>query len=121
MSHLPPASFPDPTQTIGTPMTIPHGTKPNPEYHDLLTLYAKVYAAEEELATALRPACRTAGADQAWIGETARKWVAELEGWSRRLNGAGERILAELEAQLRAMPPYVHHGRHLMRPGDSHP
>ena len=34
MDHPSPASFPDPMQRIGTPVTPPHGTRPNPAYQD---------------------------------------------------------------------------------------
>ena len=107
MDHPSPSSFPDPTQRIGTPVTPPHGTRPNPAYQDLLTLYAKVYGAEERLATALEPACRTVRNGEAWFGRAARRWTTELEDWNRRLGRAAGWILQELAARLRSTPPYV--------------
>jgi hypothetical protein len=94
-------------QRIGTPVTPPHGTRPNPAYQDLLTLYAKVYGAEERLATALEPACRTVRNGEAWFGRAARGWTTELEDWNRRLGRAAGWILQELAARLRSTPPYV--------------
>jgi hypothetical protein len=107
MDHPSPSSFPDPMQRIGTPVTPPHGTRPNPAYQDLLTLYAKVYGAEERLATALEPACRTVRNGEAWFGRAARGWTTELEDWNRRLGRAAGWILQELAARLRSTPPYV--------------
>ena len=107
MDHPSPASFPDPMQRIGTPVTPPHGTRPNPAYQDLLTLYAKVYGAEERLSTALEPACRTIRNGDAWFGRAARGWTTELEDWNRRLGRAAGWILQELAARLRSTPPYV--------------
>ena len=107
MDHPSPASFPDPMQRIGMPVTPPHGTRPNPAYQDLLTLYAKVYGAEERLATALEPACQTVRNGEAWIGRAARGWTTELEDWNRRLGRAAGWILQELAARLRSTPPYV--------------
>jgi hypothetical protein len=107
MDHPSPASFPDPMQRIGMPVTPPHGTRPNPAYQDLLTLYAKVYGAEERLATALEPACQTVRNGEAWIGRAARGWTTELEDWNRRLGRAAGWILQELADRLRSTPPYV--------------
>ena len=107
MDHPSPASFPDPMQRIGTPVTPPHGTRPNPAYQDLLTLYAKVYGAEERLATALEPACQTVRNGEAWIGRAARGWTTELEDWNRRLGRAAGWILQELADRLRSTPPCV--------------
>jgi hypothetical protein len=107
MDHPSPASFPDPMQRIGTPVTPPHGTRPNPAYQDLLTLYAKVYGAEERLATALEPACQTVRNGEAWIGRAARGWTTELEDWNRRLGRAAGWILQELADRLRSTSPYV--------------
>jgi len=117
MSHPPPASFPDPMQRIGRPVIPPHGTQPNPAYQDLLTLYAKVYGAEEGLANALRPACKTVRDDDAWTGQAAKKWTSELELWNRRLGNTAEQIMQELEERLRATPPYVPIGTQPMQPG----
>jgi len=107
MDHPSPASFPDPMQRTGTPVTPPHGTRPNPAYQDLLTLYARVYGAEERLATALEPACQTVRNGEAWIGRAAREWTTELEDWNRRLGRAAGWILQELADRLRSTPPYV--------------
>jgi len=107
MDHPSPASFPDPMQRTGTPVTPPHGTRPNPAYKDLLTLYARVYGAEERLATALEPACQTVRNGEAWIGRAAREWTTELEDWNRRLGRAAGWILQELADRLRSTPPYV--------------
>jgi hypothetical protein len=107
MDHPSPASFPDPMQRIGTPVRPPHGTRPNSAYQDLLTLYAKVYGAEERLATALEPACQTVRNGEAWIGRAARGWTTELEDWNRRLGRAAGWILQELADRLRSTPPYV--------------
>ena len=121
MNHPSPASFPDPMQRIGTPVTPPHGTQPNPAYQDLLTLYAKVYGAEESLARALHPARRTIRGDQAWTGRAAQEWTSDLEAWSRRLAIAAERTVAELADRLRATPPYVPIGTAPMQPGSPQP
>jgi hypothetical protein len=121
MNYPSPASFPDPMQRIGTPVTPPHGTRPNPAYQDLLTLYAKVYGAEEGLATALEPACRTIRNGEAWSGRAAREWTTELEDWNRRLGRAAEWILAELAARLRSTPPYVPVTTEPLEPGGPRP
>jgi hypothetical protein len=107
-------------QRIGHPITPTPGTEPNPAYQHLLTLYAKVYGAEEEVTKALRPACRTARDDHAWIGDAARKWVGELEGWNQRLGHATSQIMQELAERLRNTPPYVPVGSHPMEPGGPH-
>lgn len=117
MNHPPPETFPDPMQRIGHPITPAPGTEPNPAYQQLLTLYAKVYGAEEGLTKALRPACRTARDDHAWIGDAARKWVSELEDWNKRLDHATSQILQELAERLRETPPYVPVGSHPMEHG----
>jgi hypothetical protein len=105
--HPSPATFPDPLQRIGTPVMVPHGHKPNPAYQDLLTLYAKVYGAEEKLATAFHPARRLANDGEAWIGNAAKKWTTDLDDWNRRLDHAGDTILQELAGRLRSTSPYV--------------
>ena len=105
----------------GTPVTPPPGTQPNPAYQDLLTLYAKVYEAEERLATALRPARRAVGDGETWTGHAAREWTADLEAWSRRLGGAAERIVAELAQRLRATPPYTPVGTEPVHPVPAQP
>lgn len=121
MDHPPPASFPDPMQRIGTPVIPPHGTKPNPAYQDLLTLYAKVYGAEDGLAKALEPAYKSARDGEAWTGHAAREWTAELEDWNRRLGRTAADILHELAARLRATPPHVPIGTQPMQPGGPYP
>ena len=121
MDHPAPASFPDPVQRIGTPVTSPPGTEPNPAYQDLLTLYAKVYAAGDRLEEALRPARRTVSGGEAWSGPAARRWTTELDGWNRRLGNATAQILTELTERLRATPPYVAVGTRPMTPGDPYP
>jgi hypothetical protein len=118
MDHPAPAVFPDPLQRIGTPITVPHGHKPNPEYQDLLTLYAQVYGAEEDLRTALRPAERTAK-DGAWRGPAAQEWTTELDDWSRRLDQAADTIMQELAGRLRTTPPYIPTG--IDPGGEMHP
>jgi hypothetical protein len=118
MDHPSPASFPDPVQHIGTPVTPPPGTEPNPAYQDLLTLYAKVYGAGDRLEKALRPARRTVSGGEAWTGPAARRWTTELDGWNRRLGNATAQILTELTERLRATPPYVAVGTRPMNPGD---
>jgi hypothetical protein len=105
--HPSPATFPDPLQRIGTPVMVPHGHKPNPAYQDLLTLYAKVYGAEEKLATAFHPARRLANDGEAWIGHAAKQWTTDLDDWNRRLDHAGDMILQELVGRLRNTSPYV--------------
>jgi hypothetical protein len=105
--HPSPATFPDPLQRIGTPVMVPHGHKPNPAYQDLLTLYAKVYGAEEKLATAFHPARRVANDGEAWIGHAAKQWTTDLDDWNRRLDHAGDMILQELAGRLRNTSPYV--------------
>jgi hypothetical protein len=121
MDHPSPASFPDPVLRIGTPVTPPPGTEPNPAYQDLLTLYAKVYGAGDRLEKALRPACRTVSGGEAWTGPAARRWTTELDGWNRRLGHAAAQILTELAERLRATPPYVAVGTRPMNPGDPYP
>jgi hypothetical protein len=86
---------------------VPHGHKPNPAYQDLLTLYAKVYGAEEKLATAFHPARRLANDGEAWIGNAAKQWTTDLDDWNRRLDQAGDTILQELAGRLRSTSPYV--------------
>jgi hypothetical protein len=121
MDHPSPASFPDPVQRIGTPVTPPPGTEPNPAYQDLLTLYARVYGAGDRLEKALRPAGRTVSGGETWTGPAARRWTTELDGWNRRLGHAAARILTELAERLRATPPYVAVGTRPMNPGDPYP
>lgn len=121
MDHPSPASFPDPVQRIGTPVTPPPGTEPNPAYQDLLTLYAKVYASGDRLEKALRPARRTVSGGEAWTGPAARRWTTELDGWNRRLGNATAQILTELTERLRITPPYVAVGTRPMNPGDPYP
>ena len=106
MDHPPPHAFPNPARPTGTAIPPPL-TKPNPAYQELLTLYARVYGAHDQLAGALHPACRTMRDRSAWTGDAARRWVTELEHWNRRLAGAADEILHELAARLRATPPYV--------------
>ncbi|HEY3732595.1 MAG TPA: hypothetical protein VGL63_01655 [Streptosporangiaceae bacterium] len=121
MNHPAPASFPDPMRRIGTPVTPPHGTQPNPAYQDLLTLYAKVYGAEESLAHALHPARRTARDPKTWTGHAGQEWTSDLEAWNRRLAHAAERIVAELAERLRATPPCIVVGTEPMQPADPNP
>jgi uncharacterized protein YukE len=121
MNHPPPQAFPDPTQRIGAPMTPPHGTEPNSAYQDLLTLYAKVYGAEQGLARALQPACQTVSGDQPWTGQAARTWTTELESWNKRLAGAAAQILHELADRLRATPPCLPVGTQPLQPGAPQP
>ena len=121
MDHPSPASFPDPVQRIGTPVTPPPGTEPNPAYQDLLTLYAKVYGAGDRLDKALRPTRMTVSGGEAWTGSAARRWTTELDAWNRRLGNATAQILTELAERLRATPPYSAIGTHPMKPGDPYP
>jgi hypothetical protein len=121
MDHPSPASFPDPVQRVGTPVTPPPGTEPNPAYQDLLTLYARVYGAGDKLEKALRPAGRTVSGGEAWTGPAARRWTTELDAWNRRLGNAAAQILTELTERLRATPPYVAVGTRPIAPGGPYP
>lgn len=121
MDHPSPASFPDPVQRIGTPVTPPPGTEPNPAYQELLTLYAKVYGAGDRLEKALRPARMTVSGGETWVGPAAQRWTTELHTWNRRLGIATAQIMTELAERLRATPPCVAIGTHPLKPGDPYP
>ncbi|GII54599.1 hypothetical protein Pth03_29880 [Planotetraspora thailandica] len=88
-------------------MPIDDDLVPNPRYQDLQTALTAVREHLHVLETALDQACATFAGNPVWVGPTARAFGEELHERRARIRTTAHRVLAELEAELRATPRTV--------------
>ncbi|SNS36026.1 hypothetical protein SAMN05216276_100870 [Streptosporangium subroseum] len=79
----------------------------NPRREELQRALTQVRAHAARLETALDPAHASFTGKAVWVGPTARAFTAELAGRRSRLRTLVQRIVEELEAEVRAIPEKV--------------
>ncbi|WP_155348118.1 hypothetical protein [Acrocarpospora pleiomorpha] len=79
----------------------------NPRREELLHALAKVRVYAVRLEAALDPAHAAFTGKGVWVGPVARDFIAELAGRRTRLRSLTQRIIEELENELRATPERV--------------
>ncbi|ACZ89051.1 hypothetical protein [Streptosporangium roseum] len=79
----------------------------NPRREELLRALTRVQLHAVQLETALDPAHASLTGKAVWAGPTARAFAEELTGRRNRLRTLVQRIVEDLEAELRATPEKV--------------
>lgn len=79
----------------------------NPRREELLRVLTRVQLHAAQLETALDPAHASFTGKAVWVGPTARVFAEELTGRRNRLRTLVQRIVEDLEAELRATPEKV--------------
>ncbi|MEV4245432.1 hypothetical protein AB0J63_18725 [Streptosporangium canum] len=82
----------------------------NPRREELLRALTRVQLHAAQLETALDPAHASFTGKAVWVGPTARAFAEELTGRRNRLRTLVQRIVEDLEAELRAIPEKVDRG-----------
>ncbi len=80
---------------------------PNPRREELLRALTKVRAHAAQLETALDPAHAAFTGQAVWVGPAARDFTEELAGRRARLRVLTQRIVEDLESELRTAPEKV--------------
>jgi site-specific recombinase XerC len=83
------------------------GLVPNPRYQALQQTLARVRQQAAELEAALDPPFRQFTGQAVWVGQTARQFADELSSYRRRLKIQADKVIANLEAEIRATPQKV--------------
>ncbi|MER5627588.1 hypothetical protein ABT061_41865 [Streptosporangium sp. NPDC002544] len=82
----------------------PEDMVPNPRRAELQRALARVRTHAAQLEAALDPPHTSFTGRAVWVGPTARAFATELAGRRSRLRTLVQRIVEDLEAELRATP-----------------
>jgi hypothetical protein len=79
----------------------------NPMHAALQQLYTQLQGDASTLSDALKPASQQMAAGETWVGQTARAWGSELDGYARDCATQVAAMLSDVASALASEPAQV--------------